>query len=199
MENAAQSKAKQPASALAGPYGHPFHASVVPVPIGAWVGALVLDVASRAADNGSGYARASTVMLGVGLVGAIVAALFGFMDYAQLQGGTKANRTATLHMGLNLAVIATLGASFLARLGSTDTRVPMSLLVLDAVALAVLGFSGWLGGKMSYRYGVRVADERTQAEGFTEVSPVVPDRVAAAGRVDRIEGTNIPVDKRMPR
>lgn len=164
MENAAQSKAKQSSSPLAGPYGHPFHASVVPVPIGAWVGALVLDIASRAAENGAGYARASTVMLGVGLAGAIVAALFGFMDYSQIQGGTKANRTATLHLVLNLAVMATIGVSFLARLGSTDESVPMSLLVLDAVALSVLGFSGWLGGKMSYRYGIRVADERTQAE-----------------------------------
>jgi hypothetical protein len=26
--------------------------------------------------------------------------------------------------------------------------------------------SGWLGGMLSYRYGVRVADEETQAEGF---------------------------------
>ena len=196
MENAAQSKAKQPRSALAGPYGHPFHASVIPVPIGAWVGALVLDVASRTAGNGAGYARASTVMLGVGLAGAVVAAMFGFMDYGQLQSGTKANRTATVHMVLNLAVVVALGASFLARLGSTDTRVPMTLVVLDAVALAVLGVSGYLGGKMSYTYGVRVADERTQAEAFGDRGGVLPERVAAAGRVDRIEGTNIPTDKR---
>ena len=34
------------------------------------------------------------------------------------------------------------------------------------VALAILVVSGWLGGKLAYRYGVRVADEATQAEGF---------------------------------
>ncbi|MGW3205659.1 hypothetical protein [Streptomyces sp. NPDC001135] len=33
--------------------------------------------------------------------------------------------------------------------------------------MAALGFSGFLGGKLAYRYGVRVADEATQAEGFT--------------------------------
>ncbi|WP_159424481.1 hypothetical protein [Streptomyces sp. 3214.6] len=27
-------------------------------------------------------------------------------------------------------------------------------------------FSGFLGGKLAYRYGVRVADESTQAEGY---------------------------------
>ena len=30
----------------------------------------------------------------------------------------------------------------------------------------MLGVSGFLGGKLAYRYGVRVADEATQAEGF---------------------------------
>jgi uncharacterized membrane protein len=38
--------------------------------------------------------------------------------------------------------------------------------VLAAVSLAVLAVSGYLGGKLAYRYGVRVADSATQAEGF---------------------------------
>jgi uncharacterized membrane protein len=166
MANLAQQRAKTPASVAAGPYGHPFHASVVPVPIGAWIGAFVLDVVSRTADNGAGYARAATVMYGLGLAGALVAAVFGFMDYSQIAKGTKANRVATTHMVLNLLTVLTLGGSFLSRLGSDAERVPTGLIVVSAVALAVLGFSGWLGGKMSYHYGIRVADEQTQAEGF---------------------------------
>ncbi|MFE8990795.1 hypothetical protein ACFYMI_23785 [Streptomyces collinus] len=35
------------------------------------------------------------------------------------------------------------------------------------MSVAVLGLSGYLGGKLAYRYGVRVADENTQAEGYT--------------------------------
>ena len=42
--------------------------------------------------------------------------------------------------------------------------------------LGVLGASGWLGGKLAYGYGVGVADEGTQAEGF------VPSRAADRGR-----------------
>ncbi|WP_202878223.1 DUF2231 domain-containing protein [Kribbella jejuensis] len=38
--------------------------------------------------------------------------------------------------------------------------------MLSLIALAILGVSGWLGGKLAYRYGVRVADEQTQREGF---------------------------------
>jgi uncharacterized membrane protein len=38
--------------------------------------------------------------------------------------------------------------------------------VLSIIGLAVIGVSGFLGGKLAYRYGVRVADESVQAEGF---------------------------------
>jgi uncharacterized membrane protein len=44
--------------------------------------------------------------------------------------------------------------------------VPAGLIALSAAALAVLAVSGWLGGKLAYRYGVRVADEATQAEAY---------------------------------
>ena len=40
------------------------------------------------------------------------------------------------------------------------------LLVLSLVSLAALAGSGYLGGKLAYRYGVRVADESTQSEGY---------------------------------
>jgi hypothetical protein len=39
-------------------------------------------------------------------------------------------------------------------------------LVLTAVALAVLGLSGWIGGMLAFRYGVRVAHESDQVEGY---------------------------------
>jgi uncharacterized membrane protein len=39
-------------------------------------------------------------------------------------------------------------------------------LALSAAALAALGVSGYLGGELAYHYGVRVADEATQAHGY---------------------------------
>ena len=38
-------------------------------------------------------------------------------------------------------------------------------MVVSAIALGILSVSGWLGGTLVYRYGVRVADEGTQTEG----------------------------------
>jgi uncharacterized membrane protein len=71
-------------------------------------------------------------------------------------------------MSLNLLVTAAYIVNFFWRHGSyTDgDAVAGGRLALSAVALGVLGVSGFLGGKLAYRFGVRVADERTQAEGF---------------------------------
>jgi hypothetical protein len=44
--------------------------------------------------------------------------------------------------------------------------VPAGPLVLSAAALAGLGVAGYLGGELAYHYGVRVADEKTQASGY---------------------------------
>jgi hypothetical protein len=38
--------------------------------------------------------------------------------------------------------------------------------VLSAVSIAALVVSGFLGGKLTYRYGVRVVTETAQADGY---------------------------------
>jgi uncharacterized membrane protein len=160
--------AKEPVSSLAGPYGHPFHPVLVTVPIGAWVASFVFDLASRWSDEPVVFAKGAYWLLGLGLVGALGAAVFGFLDLVAIPTGTRAFRTGLLHMALNLGVVAVYTGSFLLRGGRLDRPdgVPGGLIALSAAALAVLAVSGWLGGRLAYRYGVRVADEATQVEGY---------------------------------
>ena len=47
-----------------------------------------------------------------------------------------------------------------------DSVVGIGQIVLSAISLGALTISGALGGKLAYHYGVRVADEATQAGGF---------------------------------
>lgn len=156
---------KRPVTVLAGPYGHPFHPILVTVPIGAWVASVVFDIASRSVAEPTVLATGSRWLIALGVVGAVVAAMVGFLDLVGIPGGTAARRTGYLHMALNLAVATAYAVSFFLRDG--DGPVPWGLIVLSVVALAALGASGWLGGKLTYRYGVRVVDEATQADGFT--------------------------------
>jgi uncharacterized membrane protein len=159
--------AKQPVSTVAGPYGHPFHPILVTVPIGAWVAALVLDIASRTASDGGELARGAAWLIAIGVIGALVAALFGLMDLLAIPSGTPARNVGLAHMTINLVVVGLFVASFVWRMlrGST-VPTDWPLFVLSGVALALLAASGWLGGTLSYRYGVRVADEETQLRGY---------------------------------
>jgi uncharacterized membrane protein len=162
-------QAKRPVSAvLAGPYGHPFHPILVTVPIGAWVSSLVFDIASRLVDNPGFLNQGSVWLIAIGVVGALAAALVGFLDLFAIPSGTAAFRTGLVHMSLNLTVTAAYVANFFWRQADygQPSSVALGPLVLSAVSLAVLAVSGFLGGKLAYHYGVRVADEATQTEGF---------------------------------
>jgi uncharacterized membrane protein len=157
---------KRPRSVLAGPYGHPFHPILVTVPIGAWVAALVFDVISKSSDRPETFAEGAFWLLVIGIVGAVVAAVFGVMDLMTIPSRTPAASTAITHMALNTVVLVIFAVNALIRQSEGRDEVSNLALGLTVVGLLVLGASGWLGGKLSYRYGVRVADERTQAEGY---------------------------------
>ena len=77
---AAPPPAKQPTTVLAGPYGHPLHPALVAIPIGAWVCSVILDVGSRFLDTGATASRAAWWLLGIGVLGALAVATFGFLD-----------------------------------------------------------------------------------------------------------------------
>ncbi|MGE5697655.1 MAG: DUF2231 domain-containing protein [Candidatus Sericytochromatia bacterium] len=160
-------QAKQPVSRiLAGPYGHPFHPILVTVPIGAWLCSLVFDIASHVVDDPAFLTRASVWLIGIGVLGALAAAAVGFLDLIVIPSGTRAYRTGLLHMSLNLVVTGAYIANFYWRQGDYAGAVGIGPLILSAVSFAALGASGYLGGMLAYHYGVRVAGESTQAEGF---------------------------------
>ena len=162
-------RAKRPVSALlAGPYGHPLHPILVTVPIGAWVASLLFDLASHLVEDPGFLARGSLWLIGLGVVGALAAALIGMLDLLVIPTGTPVFRTALVHMGLNLAVTAAYLAGFLWRRSSGDigSAVAWAPLALSVICLIGLAVSGFLGGKLAFRYGVRVADEVTQASGY---------------------------------
>jgi uncharacterized membrane protein len=169
----ARSVAHRPGNALAGPYGHPVHPMIVPVAIGAWVAAVAFDVASLTLE-GQAYGRPAKWLVAIGVVAAIVAAVFGLIDYRRIAKGTRAHRLATTHLIVNDVALGLFIVSFLLR--HTDDRdlldgTPVLAFVLALVALVLLGVGGWLGGELVYRYGLRVTDEVDQLEGYRAEAP----------------------------
>lgn len=159
-------RAKTPKSAIAGPYGHPLHPMLVTVPIGAWIASIIFDIVGFASDDPDGYVRAAWILIVIGLVGAVLAAIWGFIDFLQLESGTQAKRVATIHMGLNLGVTVLFIINLVVRLAADEDHVSVVGFVLSVIGIVALAISGWLGGRLAYTYGVRVADEDTQIAGF---------------------------------
>lgn len=169
--------AKRPLTALAGRYGHPVHPALVAVPIGAWVASLLFDIASHTAPTIGGdpemLAHGARWLIGIGVLTAAVAATAGALDLLALPAGTRVQRTGLWHMALALCATAAFAVSFALR-SDAVAPVPVPSLVLSAAALAILLAAGYLGGTLAYRYGVRVVDERTQADGYTTTRPTTP-------------------------
>lgn len=70
-------------------------------------------------------------------------------------------------MMINLVVITLFAVNWFARISDAPRSTSTSgQLLLTVVAFVLLGSSGWLGGKLAYTYGLRVADEETQREGL---------------------------------
>jgi uncharacterized membrane protein len=90
----------------------------------------------------------------IGIIGALAAAVFGFLDLLAIPAKTKAQRIALIHMTLNLTVVALYVVNVFVRSTNPD-NIGLAL-ALSVIAVALLGVSGWLGGKMVYEHGVAV-------------------------------------------
>jgi uncharacterized membrane protein len=131
---------------------------LVTVPIGAWVSSLVFDVASRLASKPAFLGQASQWLIAIGVAGAVLAAIAGFADMMGIPAGTAAFRTARIHMTVNVLVTFAYAGNFAVRYRTQPHggAVSLAMLALSVACIAALGVSGHLGGKLTYRYGVRV-------------------------------------------
>jgi uncharacterized membrane protein len=138
---------------------HPLHPAVVVVPIGSWFAALVGDVAYQTTGLDFWYHFAYYTMM-IGLIGALAAAVLGFIDYFGVRMSDAGRRVATTHMAINLVVAALYGVNLWMRHDNgamTGSRWTMAFL-LEVGCFLALGVSGWLGGKLSYEHKVGVAE-----------------------------------------
>lgn len=131
---------------------HPLHPMLVVFPIGLWIFSLISDFVFLLGGDVAWNDVAFYTMAG-GLIGALVAAVPGFIDMFSISD-PKVGKLAWTHMILNLIAVAIFALSFYLRLGNTAGAVLPILLSVAGVLL--LAASGWLGGEMVYVYGMGV-------------------------------------------
>lgn len=164
----ARGAAHRPGTAVSGGYGHPLHTLLATVPIGAFVGTLAFDIASKLGE-GRAFGRPASWLAVIGVVSGVVAAFFGVLDFLRIAPGTKARQVATLHLVLMDVVVLLFVVSFiLRRADSTQylTGTPVPAMVLSAVGVAVMVVGAWLGSTLVFSYGVRVVDDEDQLSGY---------------------------------
>ena len=141
--------------------GHPVHQMLIPIPAGLFIVAAVLDVVDRFVDA----AWISTVTywnIAFGVVSALVAAIFGLVDWTKIPRNTRAKRVGALHAIGNVTAVLLFGAALVVRSDELGYAVSNTALALEVVAFAVLGVSAWLGGELVDRMGIGV-DEGAHA------------------------------------
>lgn len=144
---------------LAAIAGHPIHPMLVPLPIGAFVGAIASDVAC-AVTGDAFFARASRLLTGTALVTGLAAGAVGAVDFLG-RGRIRSHTAAWVHAGGNLVALGIGAASLAARARTSDPKrqVLPAGLALGLAAGTVLLVTGWLGGELSYRHRIGVMDE----------------------------------------
>ena len=141
---------------------HPIHPMLIVFPIGLWVFSLVCDVIYHAGAHDPFWKAAAFYAMAGGIIGALLAAIPGFIDYLSMRE-RQVKKIATTHMVLNLIVVAL----FLFNLGLRYNGSPsneMFGVALSVIGIAVLCVSGWLGGSLVYEHGVGISLRRDERE-----------------------------------
>lgn len=144
---------------------HPIHPMLVALPIGLWIVALVFDIVYAISSNPL-WRTLAFWNVGAGIIGALLAAVPGFVDYLDLDG--RARRIATYHMVLNLAAVAIFAVNWYVRTRvPADSWWPLALSVIGVVGITV---SGWLGGELVYVERVGVDEPARKDERYRRVA-----------------------------
>ncbi len=136
-------------------FGHPIHPMLIVFPLGLLVMALIFDILYLITQNGT-WALVAYYDIAAGVIGGLIAAVFGLIDWLSIPGGTRAKRIGLLHGLGNVVIVVLFIISWLIRHGDPH-RIPSTgafLLALIGIALGVL--TAWLGGEMVDRLGVGV-------------------------------------------
>ncbi|HEY8311116.1 MAG TPA: DUF2231 domain-containing protein [Gemmatimonadaceae bacterium] len=137
-------------------FGHPIHQMLIVFPLGLLATGVIFDIIGLVTHDGK-WPTIAFYMIAAGVIGGLVAAIFGFIDYLAIPAATRAKHIGRLHGLGNLLVVVLFAVSWYLRV--PDMTAPQTLaLVLSFAGVVLALFTGWLGGELVDRLGVGVSD-----------------------------------------
>src|SRR5438067_4324314 len=84
--------------------GHPVHQMLIVLPLGLLSGAVIFDILYLA-THGTQWTTVSYWLIPAGIIGGLLSAVFGLLDWMKIPGGTRANRIGATHGIGNVVVV----------------------------------------------------------------------------------------------
>jgi uncharacterized membrane protein len=135
--------------------GHPIHPMLIVLPLGLFIASVIFDALFLWRGNAM-FATVAYWNIAGGIMGGLLAAVFGLIDWLAIPAGTRAKRIGLLHGGSMVVVVALFAFVWWSRSNALDTAPTMNLFVIEVAALLLGAFAGWLGGELVDRLGVGV-------------------------------------------
>jgi len=130
---------------------------IVVLPLGLFIAAVIFD-ATYLWRGASAFAVAAYWNIAAGVVGGLLAAVFGLVDWLAIPAGTRAKRIGLLHGGANVLVVLTFALVWWGRGETLNLGASNPQFAVEVVALAIGAVAGWLGGELVDRLGIGVDD-----------------------------------------
>jgi uncharacterized membrane protein len=147
--------------------GHPIHQMLIVFPLGLLATSFFFDIAWLVTKAGN-LGIVAYWMIFAGVIGGLIAAVFGLIDWLAIPSGTRAKFIGAWHGLGNVGVVVLFIGSWLLR--RSDPAVPpMSAIVLSAIAVCGALVTGWLGGELVDRLAIGV-DEGAHADAPSSLS-----------------------------
>jgi uncharacterized membrane protein len=134
--------------------GHAVHPMLIVFPLGLLATAVIFDVIYLVTDVRI-WTRAAYLMIAVGVIVGLVAAVVGFIDWYAIPRGTRAWRIGLYHGIGNVIVVSLFAVSWVLR-RDTPAAPPTEAVVAALLGLVLALATAWLGGELVDRLGVGV-------------------------------------------
>jgi uncharacterized membrane protein len=128
---------------------------LIVLPLGLFIGAVVFD-GIYLWRGSSTLATVGYWNIAGGIVGGLLAAVFGLIDWLAIPSGTRAKRIGVWHALSNVVVILAFAFVWWARYSSGQLATTTGLFMIQVIALLIGAVGGWLGGELVDRLGVGV-------------------------------------------
>ncbi len=135
--------------------GHPIHPMLIVLPLGLLSAAVIFDVIYLLMGDDV-FSSVAFWNIAAGVIGGLLAAVFGAWDWFHIPKDTRAKRIGLIHGAGNVVVVALFSLSWLLRAGQEGYEPSAFAYVLSFGGLALAAFTGWLGGELVDRLGVGV-------------------------------------------